>query len=124
MSKLGLTWSPIGRAKQTYASCRAREIKKFLIGLDQYLIGMEGGESNYEFVFTDEPYVNVNHGQKKSYLPKDKEKESELVAKSGKGRRLVILHAITKEGPWLSVTKKVRGANEDTDARVLGAIGV
>ena len=43
MKRLGLNWSPIGRAKRTFASYRVHEIKKYLIGLDKYIREMEKG---------------------------------------------------------------------------------
>ena len=36
---------------------------------------------------------------KKGYLPEDKKKDPLISRKSGKGRRLIILHAIAEDGP-------------------------
>ena len=36
---------------------------------------------------------------KKTYMPNDKSKDSGVKCKSGKGRRLCIIHAITLDGP-------------------------
>ena len=97
--RLGLSYSPISTAKRTHASYRVQAIKDYLVSLDKYCREMEGGESNCVFVFTDESYINVNHAQKNSFLPTDKEKDPGISRKSGKGRRLIILHAITEDGP-------------------------
>ena len=60
---------------------------------------MRDGNDTHVFVFTDESYVNTNHGSGKSYMFRDASKNMELKLKSGKGRRLVILHSITLDGP-------------------------
>ena len=58
---------------------------------------MVEGSSDYVWVFTDESYVNLNHSSKNSYSPKDPN-EATIHKKSGKGKRLIILHAITEDG--------------------------
>ena len=99
-----MVWSPIGRAKRTYASYRINEIKKYLIALDRNIRDMQtNSECNKIFVFTDESYVNVNHSCKNSYLPQDKNKDPKISKKSGKGRRLIILHAIAEHGPLVDL---------------------
>ena len=125
MKKLGLSWSPIGRAKRTYASYRINEIKKYLIALDRNIRDMQtNSECNKIFVFTDESYVNVNHSCKNSYLPQDKNKDPKISKKSGKGRRLIILHAITEHGPLVDLHEgrpvddlKWRGDTSHPEAR-------
>ena len=49
-------------------------------------------------VFTNESYVNQNHQSKFTYQNKD-ERTNGTNQKTGKGRHLVILHAITPDGP-------------------------
>lgn len=48
--------------------------------------GIFGNEKKYVFVYLDEIYVNQNHSIGKS-------------RRSGRGKRLIILYAITKDGP-------------------------
>ena len=103
LSKLGLTWAPIRTAKRTYASYRKQAVKDYLIGLDGYIRDMNKGKSNNIFIFTDESYININHGYKSSYLPQDNKEESKIEKKSGKGRRLVILHATSRHGPLVGI---------------------
>ena len=103
LKRMGLTWSPIAKAKRTFASYRTKEIKKYLLGLDYYLKEMENVNLNYIFVFMDESYINVNHRTKYSFLPDDKEQDSKLTRKSSKGKRLIILHTITKDGPLVEL---------------------
>ena len=67
--------------------------------MDEYEQKMKEEDCEYVYVFTDESYVNTGHGITKSYIPSDKDKDSGITKKSGKGRRLIILHAITVDGP-------------------------
>ena len=101
VKRLGLSYSQIQSAKRTYSSYRVKAIKDYLIDLDKYCRQMQTGENDQVFVFVDESYVNVHHGCKKSYLPTDTTKDSKLSTKSGKGKRLVILHAISEDGPMV-----------------------
>ena len=98
ISKLGLSWAPMKAYKSTFASHRKKQIRDFIIKIDLYACAHNMGDDSCVFVFTDESYVNTNHGSKKTYMHKD-EKKNLVKVKSGKGRRLVILHAITVDGP-------------------------
>jgi hypothetical protein len=49
----------------------------------------------FVFVFTDETYINKIHASSKSYLSNT----SQVSRGSSKGHRLIILHAITLDGP-------------------------
>ena len=74
-------------------------LREYLVELDGYERRMSDENCEYVYVFTDESYVNTGHGMSKSYIPSDKEKEYKIHRKSGKGRRLIILHVITVDGP-------------------------
>ena len=100
---MGITWSPIKKAKRSYASYRIASIRDFLIKLDLYERDMQEGNGVYIKVFTDESYVNTNHASKNSYLPTDDNLEVKISRKDGKGRRLIILHAITEDGPLCDI---------------------
>jgi hypothetical protein len=127
MKTMGLGWLPVRQAKRTFASYRIKAIRDYLIALDSHLRHQSSRRSETVFVFTDESYVNANHCLKNSYFPhfsisdscthdsklesnKDSNLESDLTQgtgssepglylKSGRGRRLIILHAMTKYGP-------------------------
>ena len=92
---MGLAWAPIKAKKNSFAAHRKKQIRDFLVELDGYTRAIDNGDDTHVFVFTDESYVNTNHGLKKSYMKKDDSKNSGVKVKTGKGRRLVILHAIT-----------------------------
>ena len=97
--QLGLTWAPMTAAKRTFASYRKVVMRNYLVKLDFYVKRQSNGDDSRVFVFTDEFYVNTNHGVKCSYVSSDKNNPSETKIKTGKGRQLVIMHAITLEGP-------------------------
>lgn len=103
IAKLGLSWTPIKSAKRTFSSHRKKAIRDYLIALNRYVKGIENGTSDCVFVFTDESYININHGQKRSYLPKNQQDENTITRKSGRGRRLIMLHAITVDGPLAEI---------------------
>jgi hypothetical protein len=68
-----------------------------LIKLDKYVVATDGnhGGSNVVPVCTDESYLHNNHSSGSSYYA-----SKELMGKSAsKGKRLIILHAITPNGP-------------------------
>ena len=58
-----------------------------------------GGDSDCVFIFTDESYVNINHASASAFMPKDVKKGGKLKRKTGKGKRLIIFHAIGEDGP-------------------------
>ena len=99
MKNYGLVWAPIPQSKRSYAAYRGRSIRDYLIAVDKYIKLMQAQECEYVFIFTDESYVNINHASKFGFVPCDKQKDCNLKRKSGKGRRLIILHAIGEEGP-------------------------
>ena len=99
MNKMGLTWSAYKPVKRTFAAHRKKVLREFLIELDKYERMMNGDDSEYVYVFMDESYVNIGHGNSKSYMSSDKDKQATVRKKSGKGKRLIILHAITVDGP-------------------------
>lgn len=90
---LGLSWKRAkGRARK-FGEYRADAIREYLIGLSRFTKLEEAGD--IVFVYTDESYVHSTHCAENSYIGDGKV----LNKGSGKGRRLVILHAITKDGP-------------------------
>ena len=58
-------------------------------------------EGKAVLVYTDESYLHQNHCPGKSWISKDK--EGNIVDRvTSKGRRLIMLHAITKDGPLVT----------------------
>jgi transposase len=57
----------------------------------------DGNPNNYVFVFTDESYVHNTHSLSNSYHAVGS--DCRINKSSSKGRRLIILHAITPDGP-------------------------
>ena len=99
MKKMGLVWAPVTPPLRSYVACRGRAIQDYLIALDKHAKLMNMPECEYIFIFIDESYVNINHAYHNAFIPQDKAKDSGIKRKSGKGRRLIILHAIGEDGP-------------------------
>jgi ribosomal protein S19E (S16A) len=97
LKDLGLSWSKVKPKKRTLGSFGLKAIRDYLIALNQIVIAMENGNpENLVFVFIDESYVHTTHAHDHSYLQKGKE---HIERTSSKGKRLIILHAITIDGP-------------------------
>ena len=92
LNEMGLRWRSAKPKRRTVAEYRTEVLTKFLLGVDQYL----KGEDNYVFVYTDESYIHNTHAMANSYFDS---KESRIDRSASKGRRLCIMHAITKDGP-------------------------
>ena len=107
MKRIGLNWSPIKKTPRTYASYRVHTIREFLIDLDKYLQLMGNDDCEFVLVFTDESYVNTNHASTNSYLPSDNDVQHKIQRKSGKGRRLIILRAITTGEPLVETVLEI-----------------
>ena len=74
-------------------------IRTYLIQYSQVLQAEALGEC--VIVYTDESYVNVKHASKSTWFDTASPESSAVVRPSGKGKRLVLLHAFTKHG-WLT----------------------
>ena len=90
---------------------RPERIREFIIGYDEiYCHIRDGNSEKWVFVYTDESYVHQSHQTGNSYFLNGK--SVEMNRSCSKGRRLIILHAITKDGPLAeknSNGKPVRG---------------
>jgi hypothetical protein len=106
---LGLSWSKIKPKKKTLNSYRLKAIRDFSIQHDLVYKSILSGGSDYVYVFTDESYMHQSYAMDHSYLPKD---NKAIERKTGKGRRLIILHAITTDGP-VCVTEENRRPIDD-----------
>ena len=75
--QLGLTWAPMKPMQRTFASYRKVVMRNYLVKLDACVKQQSNGDDSRVFVFTDESYVNTNHGTKRSYVLIDKNNPSE-----------------------------------------------
>lgn len=97
LRRLGLDWRKTKPKRKTFSSYRRSSVREYLVSLDQYTKHINSGnDKGYVLVYTDESYVHKSHNVGRSYTIKGKEN---VGRQSGKGRRLVILHAITADGP-------------------------
>ncbi|CAN0240511.1 unnamed protein product, partial [Ectocarpus fasciculatus] len=55
-------------------------------------------KGDHVIVYTDESYINVYHKQEKTWFKSGEKSEHS----TGKGKRLIIVHAITKDGPLVT----------------------
>jgi hypothetical protein len=74
-------------------------IRTFLIAYSEVLRREARGEC--VVVYSDESFVNVNHASKSTWFNPAATEGNALVRPSGKGKRLVLLHAFSKHG-WLT----------------------
>ena len=63
-------------------------------------------------VYTDESYMNVNHARQFTWYHPEAPESNNVVRPSGKGKRLVLLHAFTHDG-WLTHDSTVHNGRVD-----------
>ena len=85
-------------------------IRAFLIQYSQAL--KEQAEGRCVIVYTDESYVNTNHARKQTWYSDIATEKNDVVRPSGKGKRLVLLHAFTRDG-WLVHDNSVHNDRAD-----------
>ena len=95
MRCLGMSWKPTKPKARTYKAYRQDSIGTFLIGYSKLKERIRN-DGRIIPVFTDESYIHQGHGRSMSYF---REGGSDFNKKSGKGPRLIILHAISQYGP-------------------------
>jgi hypothetical protein len=93
-ARLGFSWQKTKKKKRTLDGCRIDAARDFLLKPDKLVIDME--DKNIALpVCTDKLCLHNNHSSGMSHC-----RSKELMRKSGsKGERLVILHAVTPDGP-------------------------
>ena len=57
-----------------------KQTRDLLVKLDEIIKSINNG-GDYVLVFTNEPYVNTNHGVTKKYLPKEQNQNCKLKRK-------------------------------------------
>lgn len=90
LKRMGLTWRPTKPRKKTFKAHRKDSIGTFLIECAK-----ARADPEMELSFADESFIHKGCGRKNSHM----DDESRLNRGSGKGQRLIILHAITKHCP-------------------------
>lgn len=97
---LGLSYKPIKCKKRNIGAYRMDMLRDFLVKLSEKYTIWKSYENPddcpFVFVFTDESYVNKKDGVSMSYFGTE---AAEFNRGSSKGDRLIILHAITPQGP-------------------------
>jgi transposase/ribosomal protein L30E len=95
IQKLGLSYRPVKPRKRTLQKYRLTVIRDYLLKLDEYMKAIADGE-DIILVYTDESYVHTTHSARCSYVPTG---DASINKSASKGRRLIILHAISDKGP-------------------------
>jgi hypothetical protein len=95
--RLGLQWKPVRTKKRNLGAYRMDLLREFLIELDKYYKQWIADKDNcpFVFVFTDESYIHRTHAMSNSYI----NEKSQVNRSSSKGQRLIIMYAITPDGP-------------------------
>ena len=99
LKRLGLSYQPVKKRRRNHNAYRPERIREYIVGKDEVMKAQARGEKII-FVYTDESYVHKNHSRESSYFP---DGGGDVNRGSGKGRRLIILHAITEDGPLAEI---------------------
>ena len=101
VKSLGLSWAPMKPKKRTFADHHSQTLRKYLILLDHYIKEEreEGENWDYVWIFMDESYIHQNHKSQFSYQTAEQKQDGNKFRKNSKGRRLIIVHAISPDGP-------------------------
>ena len=86
-------------------------IRVFLVRYSKAVLEQQRGEC--VIVYTDESYVNTHHAPSTTWYHPGLPEKNDVVRPSGKGKRLVLVHAFTKDG-WLSDDDSVHNNVVDT----------
>jgi transposase len=88
----------------------AARIRTFLLQYSRAVVDQQEGRC--VIVYTDESYVNVNHARKFTWYHPEAPEKNDVVRASGKGKRLVLLHAFTQDG-WLTRDSAIHNGRVD-----------
>ena len=102
MKRLGYTW---GKAKRGSPQKLDREeydsrVREFLFEYASALKrqASEEGKFRYVIVYMDESYCHQRHSKRYTWFHPDHDMKNTIFCGSGKGTRLIIVHAMTEEG--------------------------
>ena len=98
ISKLNFHWSSVQKSLRKQSVQRKRRIRRYLLRLANAL--KKEKEETHVLVFMDESYVHLNHMQSHFWAHKD-----DGVDKVSKGPRLILVHAMTRDGLLFSSKK-------------------
>ena len=94
LHRLGLSWRPTKPRAKTFKAYRSDAIGSYLI--DYVAAKKRVAEGEVVAVCTDESFIHQGHQRGSSYFGNN---SSAFNKKSGKGPRLIILHAMAEDGP-------------------------
>jgi hypothetical protein len=114
LSSLGYRYGKVNVIGKMNDSWYVARIRTFLIQYNKALIEEQKGQR--VIVYTDESYVNTSHARGYSWFNPDTEEKNNVIRPGGRGRRLVLLHAFTKDG-WLAHNQSIH--NDRCDQKAL-----
>jgi hypothetical protein len=96
--QLGLSWQNARTKKRNVGAYRMDVLREYLIKLNSYYKTYKEQQEDCDFVFafTDESYVHRTHCRQQSWFG---DASRTVNRTASKGERLILLHAITTEGP-------------------------
>ena len=110
LSSLGYRYGKgnvIGKMNDEWYAAR---IRTFLLQYSRAVVEQQQGRCI--IVYTDESYVNVNHARQFTWYHPEAPEKNDVVRPSGKGKRLVLLHAFTQDG-WLTRDSSIHNGRVD-----------
>ena len=104
LSCMGYRYGKVNVIGKMNDSWYVARIRTFLIQYNKALIEEQQGLC--VIVYTDESYVNTCHARHYTWYSPDTEEKNHVVRPGGRGKRLVLLHAFTKDG-WLTHSSSI-----------------
>lgn len=97
---------------------RKKRIRSFL-----YRYNIALNDKDTVLVYTDESYVNTNHSSNYTWFDPTSSQSNHVKKPSGRGKRLIILHAVTALGPLVTRTRKKQpiASSDNVDEKCLTA---
>ena len=111
LKRLGYQWGP---AKKVGVRTKRRDVsailREYLMNYARALELEKSGE--YVIVFMDETFLHQRHSKNYTWFHPDHDDKNKVFCGTGKGKRLFIVHAMTKDG-LLSVPRYQRQSDDE-----------
>ena len=96
LHKLGYKYGKSRNVGKMTKQARSKRVRLFLQQYSEALQKQKEGE--YVIVYTDESYVHTSHHSRRIWFRVDSEEKNEVERSVGRGKRLILLHAMSKDG--------------------------
>jgi hypothetical protein len=96
LRKLGYRWGKSKAVGRMTKDARAERVRTFI---QQYAAALKKQEAEEcVIVYTDESFVHTGHHSRSMWFLPTSEEKNEVRRKTGRGKRLILLHAMTQSG--------------------------